>query len=205
MRRVWTAEEDRVLVSGAGAFALAYFIKRVGPSHTFHRAPQRSRYAIYARARRLWGPGGFTRGVFTFNALARESGYGVDALRRAQKALNHSYKRLTPRGAYLISYDQREDLYAWLAHDFWCKSLRRYNCAWCAQSSRSHKGAGLCTRCYCTYHRLCRRLNLPTSPQQLRHSPRISSRLREHIAARMERGVAPPREELRGLESAKDG
>lgn len=160
-RRPWTADEERALFEGAGAFALPWFDKRVGASWDYPGAPPRSRRAIYKRARKLWGAGGLRRGVFSMRQLCLHSGYSVGQIKRAQSALNHKYKRLSTHGPYMVSYEQREDIYAWLAHDFWAKGLRLYNCTWCGLHTLPHKGYGLCSRCYYAHRRLCARLYMP--------------------------------------------
>lgn len=205
MAKRWTRDEDRALLEGTGSFGLSWFAKRVGTSYEFPGAPKRSPEALYARARTLWGKGGLTRGSYSESHLARESGYSRSQLRRARKALRHSYRRLSPKGQFLISDDQRVDIYDWLSRDFWSKSLHRYNCAWCHSATRPHKGAGLCIICYYRLRRLTARLGVPSSIPALLvlAAPRKTPAARE-AHRRLRIGVMPKRDVLEALAQEKD-
>jgi hypothetical protein len=195
MAKRWTREEDHVLLEGAGAFGLAWFRRRIGPSYAFPGAPPRSPDAIYARARKLWGKGGMTRGSYSMRQIAEESGYTRMQLRRAQKALQHSYRRTSPNSRMLVTDDQRLDLFAWLASDFWCKPLHRYGCVWCGTRERPHKGGGLCSRCYYAFRRATVRRAMPQSLESLcRLAEARRTPVQRRAYERLVRGVVPDRD-----------
>jgi hypothetical protein len=164
MARRWTKEAEKALMGGVGFFGGEWFRKQGGQPYDYPNAPKvRSSAAVYAKARRLFGAGGLTRGSYTLARLAKETGYGRAQIRRAQSALNQKWKRLGPRGAHLITDEQAGDIIEWLKHDFWCKALRLYSCSWCGLSAKPHKGAGLCGACYFQHRRECQLRGVPTA------------------------------------------
>lgn len=187
----WTKEQEMDLFNGVSISGISWFERHCG----------RTRDAIKAKLRREYGEGGFTRGAYTFWELARVTGYSRCQLKRAQNALGQKWKRLGPRGAHIITEEQLEELVAWLAHDYWSATLRRYGCAWCATERRRHTGGGLCERCYYRHRRLCIRLGLPTTfAEQLvliRKNQRsggdkagVSGKVMREAVARLEAGLA---------------
>jgi hypothetical protein len=196
-RQRWSAEDDRTLIEGAGAFALKWFYNRLKREGKLAR----TRLALYHRAAKLW-TGGLRRGVYSFRQLQLETGYHPDQIRRAQDALNQRFKRLSPRGPYLVSYQQRQDLLAWLANDYWSRPLRLYNCVWCYKRDKPHKGCGMCARCYMAHRRFCQREGLPYDLEELQlaiaQSP-IRPGLRAMLCERLDRGWALERDILQRL------
>ena len=159
--RPWTKDEDRALLDGAGVFSINWFRKKAGPTDTYPTSPNRSRYAIYRRAERILGKGGLTRGTNTLMQAANETGYTREQILRAQRACNQKWKRLSPRGPFLITYEQLDEMVGWLRQDYWCKTLRLYGCVNCGADRRPSRGKGLCPRCYFKTRRLCRAHRLP--------------------------------------------
>jgi hypothetical protein len=70
---------------------------------------------------------------------------------------------LGPKGVYLLTDEQVEDILEWLKHDFWSKALRLYACVWCGTQTKPHKGAGLCSSCYWKHRRYCAAQGIPES------------------------------------------
>ena len=138
MAKPWTKREDQVLIDGAGVFAIAWFERKLG----------RSRDAIESRARKVCGPGGLCRGTHSLRSMMRETGYTQSQVLRARTALDQKWKRLGPRGQYLITFEQQNEMVGWLRHDYWCPRLRLYSCVNCGGSQRPPKGMGLCLTCY---------------------------------------------------------
>src|SRR5512147_845390 len=117
--RKWTKREEQALLHGVGVYGVAWFQKNTGDGLDWPAAPKgRTRKAIYAKARRLYGPGGLSRGSYTLRRLVRETGYGVSHFFRAMRACAQKWKRTSPRGRYLICEDQAEELLAWLRQDY---------------------------------------------------------------------------------------
>jgi hypothetical protein len=161
--RRWTEDEKRAVFDGVGTQGWSVLQRRAGDSYTEpHLPPGRSVEAIRRQIRRMCGSGA-RRGAITLHRLAQVTGYHPSQLRRAQKALNQSWQRMSKRGFYLISEDQVMDLMAWLVHDFWNAGKRLYCCVWCSTSSRPHRSGGLCGRCFFRYRRKCLENGLPTS------------------------------------------
>ena len=153
----WTKREERVVFQGAGIYGLDWFQRKTG----------RTLDAVKAKARRLYGGGGLTRGSFTLREAARQTGYHVDQLWRAMQALRQQWKRTSPRGSFLIYEEQLEELVQWLKTDYWNKRHRLYGCLWCNTESRAHYSLGLCRRCYNQYVQRLHRGGLPQSCQDL--------------------------------------
>lgn len=151
-RRRWTKSEEAILWNGAGAAGLVWFVRRL----------RRSPAAVRAKARRLYGPGGLARGYYSVRRLIRDTGYSRTHLRRAMHALDQRWVRMSTRGAYLVTEDQRDDLVAWLRADYWSKRHRLYACAWCGQRGAPHARWGLCARCSSRYASRLRRAGLPS-------------------------------------------
>ena len=154
----------RSLFNGLGAYGLSWFRRKAGTAYNWPNAPQRSRSAIYNKIRREYGGGGLTRGIYTRHQLETSTGYNRHHLERARIALNQKWKRTGPRGAYLISEEQAEDIIAWLRKDYWVPGKRLYGCVWCATTKREHKGLGLCSRCYFRYRRVCVKHGIQPGP-----------------------------------------
>jgi len=149
----WSDTSVRVLFDGIGIAGVRWFKTRCS----------RSYWAVYAKASRLYGKGGLTRGSYTLWEIAQRTGYNREQIKRAQSALNQKWKRLGPIGAHLITEEQVEDILEWLKHDFWSKAKKLYGCQWCATTTRPHVGRGLCSRCYRRHIYLCEQLGLPVS------------------------------------------
>jgi len=160
--RRWTDAEVRRLFNGLGAFGVNFFQRGTLPPEGARGPQRRSGPAVYAKARRLYGHGGLTRGAHTLHGLATTTGYHRRQLNRARTALNQKWKRTSTHGAYLITDDQATDILEWLKHDYWVSSKRLYGCMWCATQTREHKGLGLCVRCYGQYRRLCQHYSIPS-------------------------------------------
>lgn len=202
--RHWTKQEEQALLHGVGIYGVAWFERNTGDGLVWPGAPKgRTRHAIYSKARRLYGPGGLSRGVYTLSRLVRETGYGVSHFRRAMRACAQKWKRTSPRGRYLICEDQAEELVAWLRGDYWGKRHRLYNCAWCGSPSRDHYARGLCTRCYQRYARRMYRAGLPLRGKELiveirQWAQKVGSRdFLESALRNVMRGRVMPEEALR--------
>lgn len=165
--RRWTKKEDAALLDGVGVFSIGWFRKKAGVSFGYPNAPLRSRDAVCQRARRLLGSKSLTRGTYNLTQAARETGYAREQLQRAQTALNQKWKRLSPRGRFLITFDQLDEMIGWLRQDYWCAQLRLYGCVNCGDSHGSSLGMGLCNRCYPRIRRLLRSFRFPTRRDQL--------------------------------------
>lgn len=164
--RRWTKEELQALLNGIGAYGIKWFQKRTQPPNDWPNAPKhRSVDAIYAAARRHFGPGGLTRGSYSLHHVMQVTGYSRTQVLRARDALGQKWKRLGPGGNYLISEEQLGEVCDWLRHDYWDKDKHLYCCLGCQTEKRRPFGLGLCGRCYSRYRRLCLRLNLPTSQE----------------------------------------
>lgn len=162
MAKRWTKEAEHALLHGIGFYGLEWFQRQGGAPHDSpNAAKKRSRDAVYAKARALFGRGGLTRGVSTLARLSRETGYHPTQIQRAGSALNQKWKRLGPRGVYLLTDEQAEDILEWLKHDFWSKALRLYACAWCGAREKPHRGSGLCGACYFRHRRWCEERGVP--------------------------------------------
>lgn len=160
----WTRQQELTLLQGVGVYGVSWLEARVGDSYDWPNAPTgRSAKALYAKARRLYGAGGLTRGAYSLREISQRSGYSVSQLRRAMEVLHQKWKRTRDtRGPYLIYEDQVEELLDWLKGDCWSKRLRLYRCQWCGSTDRPHKGVGLCGRCYARWGKRLRRVGLPT-------------------------------------------
>lgn len=166
--RRWTKQEEQALLHGVGIYGVSWFQNHTGDGCDWPGAPKgRTRQAVYHKARRLYGAGGLTRGVYTLRRLSRETGYGVSHFRRAMRACAQKWKRTSPRGRFLICEDQADELIAWLRGDYWGKRHRLYNCSWCGSLSRVHYAQGLCLRCYQRYTRRLSRAGLPIRGKEL--------------------------------------
>lgn len=164
MAKRWTKAEEQTLLQGCGVYGLSWFQRHCGNAHGWANAPTgRSAKAIYNKARRLYGEGGLTRGTYTITQIMRLTGYSKTQIRRAMRALDQKWKRLSPKGAYLIHEDQYDDIVQWLATDYWCARHRLYNCLWCHKTRYDHKGKGLCRRCYSRYIKGLERCGLPVT------------------------------------------
>lgn len=184
MAQRWSEKAVRSLFNGLGAYGLQWFRRNTGVPHDWPNAPLRSRSAIYNKIRREYGGGGLTRGIYTRHQLEVATGYNRHHLERARIALNQKWKRTGPRGAYLISEEQAEDIIAWLRKDYWVPGKRLYGCAWCATTKREHKGLGLCARCYYRYRRVCALHGIQPGPDaQLESIGRLESLDSQNAAA----------------------
>jgi len=166
MARRWTKVESKKLLFGAGAFGISWLQRQTGPAYNWVNAPKhRSCFALKAKMLRM-GLGGFTRGTWSLERAKRETGFTQSQLFRAMKALNQKWKRTGPRGDYLITDDQMDDILEWLKHDFWCKCKHLYCCVWCGEARRRHFSLGLCDTCYKRYLRFCVLLYVPYGIQK---------------------------------------
>lgn len=147
MANRWSEKEVRSLLMGLGAFGIDWFRQRTGKSYDYPNAPRRSIKAVSSKIARAVGGYRFIRGAYTLSALSKRSGYHPDQIRRAQSALNQKWKRTSPRGSFLITDDQAEELLAWLQHDYWSRKRRLYCCVQCSGMGKP-KVWGLCQRCY---------------------------------------------------------
>lgn len=167
-----------------------------------------SRRAAQAKLARLTGRGALGRGSYSVRQLVRSTGYTREQLRRASSALNQKWKRLDPRGSFLITEEQRDELIAWLAHDYWAPLHRLYCCQHCTTEARPHRSLGLCTRCYHAYVRVCRARGLRISPKS---QARALACLRQtdsvplETLTRMRRGIAVDLEGLEALTATLGG
>lgn len=204
MARHWTKEEDASLLDGVGVFSIQWFRKRAGKTLDYENSPLRSRLAIYKRAKRLIKSGSLTRGTYTLIEAARETGYAREQLQRAQAALNQKWKRLSPRGPFLITFDQLEELTGWLRQDYWCTALRLYGCVNCGDAHKPPRGMGLCQTCYWRIRRALQSFELPTRRDHLLRfvqsldAPQFEvqsylAKARQHL----ERGWAPTEDHIR--------
>lgn len=191
----WTKKQEQALLQGVGVYGLAWFRKHGGNSFEWPNGPRgRTLYAVYSKARRMYGTGGLTRGAYSIRRIMNTSGYSLTQIRRAMRALAQKWKRLTPRGAYLIYEEQYEDLVQWLGTDYWAKHHRLYNCLWCHETRFVHKGKGLCMRCYRRYVKSLERADLPRENKELLALVRkwIDSEDKQKIEKQLLRGRALP-------------
>ena len=158
--RRWSKREVNNLLLGAGAFGIEWLRAQTGQPYGEHGPKHRSEKAVRNKAS-IMGLGGLTRGAYTLRSLMRETGYTRKQLVRAQYALNQKWKRSGPRGYFLVTEDQRDDILEWLKHDYWCRPKHLYACMWCGGSRRPHYSAGLCGTCHRRHLRLCGQLGLP--------------------------------------------
>jgi hypothetical protein len=155
----WTKREEQALMQGVGAYGIAWFCKNGGNAYDWPNALEgRTVNACYSKARRLFGNGGLSRGSYSVKSIMERTGYSKTQIRRAMKALAQKWKRLSPKGSYLIYEDQYDDLINWLVKDYWSPLHHLYNCLWCHKVDLPHEGKGLCLKCYHRYaHQLNRR------------------------------------------------
>jgi hypothetical protein len=159
----WTKGEKLAVFNGVGVCGWASLQRGAGDSYEDPDLPEgRSKEAVRRQIRRMAGSGA-RRGSISLRKLAEVTGYHPSQLRRAQKALNQSWQRMSKRGAHLISEEQVLDIVAWLLHDFWNASKRLYCCIWCSTSSRPHRSGGLCNRCFWKYRRKCLENGIPAA------------------------------------------
>jgi hypothetical protein len=97
--------------------------------------------------------------------MLRTTGYGRTHFLRAQQALNQQWRRLSPRGSWLITEEQAEEIIEWLKTDHWSKAKRLDACLWCSTTAEPMHALGLCRHDYLRYRRMCRTLGLPLKPQ----------------------------------------
>ena len=161
MARHWTKAEKQSVFHSVGSYGWSS-LQSVAMKSYDKKAPVRSVAAVKAQVRRMCDSG-IKRGSTSLHRLATDTGYTRKQLRRAQKALNQKWIRSSRRGSHLISFDQVQDLVAWLAHDFWAPTKKLYSCLWCSTSTKKHRHGGLCCTCVCTYRRKCLAVGLPAS------------------------------------------
>ncbi len=192
------------MLQGASIHGLRWFRARAGDSYDWPNAPEgRSKDSIFAKARRLYGTGGITRGAYTLRKVCDTTGYSVSQIRRAQKALGQKWKRTGQGGSYLIREEQLDEIAQWLHRDYWCTHLRLYNCIWCATEDRKHYSSGLCTACYERYLRRLVGAGLPRRRGELlalvRKLMRECADLPDGIEKQLVRGRALTKNQLRRL------
>ena len=198
----WTKTNEAKLFAGAGAFGQSWFQRNTGHSWDYPNAPLgRSKTAVANKAYRLGVR--LRQGTYALTQLKRETGYTEDQFRRAGSALNQNWKRLSPKGPYMVTEEQREDLLDWLTMDFWSKRLRLYGCVKCGTEKRAHKSFGLCVACYFRMRTLCERYGLSFGKKALRDAlGQIEGRapeLEERIRRKLDRGISPHKREIRAL------
>jgi len=168
MARRWTKKETQALLEGVGVFGIAWFRRRGGSPFDWPNAPEnRSKDAVYAKAARVYGGGGLSRGAYSLRRAAETTGYSATQLRRAMKALAQKWKRTSSDGSFLIYDEQLNELTDWLRSDYWSKAHRLYSCLWCGTADRRHYSIGLCNTCYHRYYRRLLRAGIPTSVREL--------------------------------------
>lgn len=96
----WSKKEEYTLLQGVSIYGLEWFSRKTG----------RSLPAVKAKALRLYGKGGLTRGAFSLAEASTKSGYTVRQLQQGMRALHQKWKRTSPRGSFLIYEEQLEDL-----------------------------------------------------------------------------------------------
>lgn len=214
MAKRWTKAERKALLDGVGAYGLAWMRRRTTPGYRWPNAPgQRSVAAVYAKLYREYGVGGITRGTFSLRQVIHYSGYTREQLFRAQRALRQKWKRTGPRGVYLITDDQMEELLGWLQYDYWATCKRLYACVGCTTDSRPVYAVGLCRPCYQRYRRACRKAGVPATVKgQIQILESVSSQDREkygmlyrEVLERVTRGIALAPEHVDFLEMLRGG
>lgn len=153
MRR-WTKSEDNTLLNHIDSHTMTWLSRKL----------QRSPEAIRHRLVVLVGSRSISQGLYSQRQMVLDSGYCVEQLQRARKALGQLWRRGSPTGNYLVSEDQYRALLAWLAED--STSPRRYKpegrpktppvlCHDCQKRwSRYVKSGRLCRACYARWLRL---------------------------------------------------
>ena len=213
--QAWSKKEVLDLWNAVGSYSLAWIQRHTEQPFLFPNAPKhRSAQAVYKKVRLELGHGGLTRGAWTINRMEKYTGYSRSQLIRAQQALRQRWQRLGPRGWFLVTQEQLEELIGWLVHDYWSQKHRLYGCVWCTTETTALKGSGLCQRCFWKHRRLCLRLGLPTklseqfkvvsgmlSPNQ--NEGRRGTFL-ERAASRIAAGVALEPADLRMLARARE-
>ena len=154
----WSRREDAELLRAVGNFGYQKMLRRLDG---------RSLGSLRARGRRLWGSASLSRGSKSLIRLVEETGYARSQLRRAERALGQRWPRTSPTGRYVVSDDLVDDMVAWLAHDYWAKSLELYACIECGRKDRPHRSIGLCSPDYYAWRRLARVYRLPAAPGRL--------------------------------------
>lgn len=154
----WSTEESRSLFHGIGTQALRSLRKATG---------DRTAGALYQKARRMGFPGGLRRGSWSLRQVMDHTQYTRTQLERARDALNLKWRRTRPRGPFILTDDQVEDMVAWLKHDYWDKDRGLYGCVWCTTSQGRPKGLGLCSSCYYRWRRCCDRGGVPAVLSEL--------------------------------------
>lgn len=186
----WTKHEEYTIFQGVGIYGLDWFRRKTG----------RSLDAVQAKARRMYGPGGLTRGSYSLREAVEKTGYHASQLRRAMQALRQKWKRTSPRGSFLIYEEQLEELVQWLKKDYWNIRHRLYGCLWCDTETRAHYALGLCQKCYIRYTQRLHRGQLPLQCEDLLEAVRLrfesGTRLLQEIEKRLGRGQALPEQAL---------
>jgi len=182
----WPKEKAYMLYQGVGIYGIEWFRRKTGKSLD----------AIQAKARRMYGHGGLSRGAFTVREASRRTGYHREQLYRAMQALRQKWKRTSSQGSYLIYEEQLEELVQWLKTDYWSGYHRLYGCLWCDTQDRPHYELGLCQRCYQRFaQRLCRR-DLPLARQSLlelvrAHPSILGEAVTAEVETQLDRGRVP--------------
>jgi len=168
MARRWSKKETNQLLQGVGVYGISWFMRHTRPAYSWRGAPSgRTKKALYAKAYRLYGRGGFSRGSYSLSQVCAQTGYSKTQIRRAAAALQQKWKRTSAKGKYLIFEEQMEELADWLRFDYWAKKGRLYCCAWCGSEKRAHYAVGLCARCYQRYVGRMRRAGLSRASADL--------------------------------------
>jgi hypothetical protein len=197
-KKRWSKDDSQALFNGVGINGLVWFKKHCGG---------RTAASVYAQLRKEYGPGGLTKGVYTINELVVKTGYQQSHIFRAGDALNQKWKRLGPRGVYLITEEQVREITTWLVHDYWSKKHRLYCCAWCTVDHNLHYSVGLCSKCYAKYRRLCASYKIPYNVAMqlkiLRKIPKTADNtILKQVSVfkvRLAMGLALEKEQIEGL------
>jgi len=213
MAKRWSKRDEQRLLRGVGAFSVDWFTENVGDSYTEEDWPNadtgRSRAAVYAKARRMYGRGGIMRGAYSLRHLMRMSGYSLSQLERARRALGQKWRRTATDGNFIINEEQALDMLSWLIKDYWAKKHRLYSCVWCHTREVPHRGKGLCTKCYQNYVGRLRRRGFTMDTEVLEkmllaNQTMFSERVVDKAVSELHRGRAMPKKVLNALLGIND-
>jgi hypothetical protein len=152
MANKWTKEEELSLLENIGNYGFAKIQAELNTPY-FWLNDSRSISAIYSKLRRMGFNGGLTRGGYTLRFITENTGYNKTHIKRAAKALRQKWKKTSSLGAYIITYDQYEEICNWLKLDYWSKLHKIHGCLWCSTHDKPHKCYGLCVDCMKVYNK----------------------------------------------------
>ena len=127
--------------------------------------------------------------------LACDSGYSRGHILRGRDALRQQWRRLSPRGTWLISEEQADNIIVWLRSDHWSKAKLLDGCLWCGTALVPMHALGLCRRDYVLYRKKCQELSIPARPRDQIGMVMIVGGPIQMIE-RIERGIALSRANL---------